>query len=152
MDRLSINHDLPFLCPSSQPAPFGCVLKVDTRVLQACQALGVSEEKSVPAAVLAKRLQGLGIAWHSFSLEECQVTTHIPNGTGTHELNKRLSKCSQIHPRNTNKIQLRVKYRTLILVGHRTGKLEIGAVLDHCENVRARACFATSMPLSRGAV
>ena len=48
-------------------------VKVNGRVLHACKALGMSEGKAMPAAMLAKRLRGLGLAWHSFTLEECQV-------------------------------------------------------------------------------
>lgn len=33
----------------------------------------MSEGKVMSTAVLAKRLRGLGLAWHSFTLEECQV-------------------------------------------------------------------------------
>lgn len=52
-------------------------VQVDGRVLHACKALGMSEGKAMPTAVLAKRLRGLGLAWHSFTLEECQVNVAV---------------------------------------------------------------------------
>lgn len=50
------------------------LLKVDVRVLQVCEVLGVREESAAWVAVFAKRLRGLGLAWHSFSVEECEVS------------------------------------------------------------------------------
>lgn len=54
------------------PPAHACA-QIDGRVLHACKALGMSEGKAMPTAALAKRLRGLGLAWHSFALEECQV-------------------------------------------------------------------------------
>lgn len=47
--------------------------QVDGRVLHACEALGVCQGRYVPTTLLAKRLRGFGLAWHSFTLEECEV-------------------------------------------------------------------------------
>lgn len=48
-------------------------VQIDGRVLHACEALGVCEGRFVPIISLAKRLRGFGLAWHSFTLEECEV-------------------------------------------------------------------------------
>lgn len=48
-------------------------VKVDDRILHTCKALGMSDGMALPTVVFAKRLRGLGLAWHSFTLEECQV-------------------------------------------------------------------------------
>ncbi len=47
--------------------------QVDGRVLHACEALGVCQGEPVPVALLAKRLRGFRLAWHSYTPEECEV-------------------------------------------------------------------------------
>ncbi|CAM9347386.1 unnamed protein product, partial [Hapterophycus canaliculatus] len=47
--------------------------QVEGRVLHACEALGVREGRPILIGSLAKRLRGFGLAWHSFTIEECQA-------------------------------------------------------------------------------
>lgn len=48
--------------------------KVDKRVKHVCEALGMRRGYGMAKTdVLARRLRGLGLAWHSHRLEEYQV-------------------------------------------------------------------------------